>query len=145
MCGSLDTYSCRLGFSDQRCDIIQLQVGVEMIWHGLKIFYWKMSYKKLKDLSIFFSIIFKRWCLSIIFRISCQSHVDITKIIEGAFADRPISTFAKLTSVKWTRQQVHVFFKKIKQFAGSLGEGLNNILGLTLVDGWSDNMSAHWL
>ena len=62
-----------------------------------------------------------------------------------AFSDGLFLAFAKLWSIKWTRQQLDVFANKIGGLAGIAGftnDGLNNIVRLAFVNGFPDNINV---
>ena len=63
--------------------------------------------------------------------------------LKAAFSDDAFSAFAKLVQLKWTGEPVDVYANEIRRLAGLakfVGAGLENVVKLTFVNGFPDNI-----
>ena len=74
-----------------------------------------------------------------------ESAVKIQEKLKVAFTDDAFSAFGKLVQMKWTGEPVDVYANEIRRLAGLAKfdkVGLENVVKLTFVNGFPDNISV---
>ena len=102
--------------------------------------------QKVKDLACFLPLYLEGDALSIYLEMEESEQEDATKIearLKAAFTDGPFVAYGKLVRMKWGGEQVDVFANEIRRLAGLagfVGDGLEQVVKLTFVNGFPDNV-----
>ena len=103
--------------------------------------------QKIADLASFIPLYLEGDALALYLELDEKEQADATKIQEKlkvAFSDDPFAAFAKLVTMRWRGESVDVFANEIRRLAGLAkfeGEGLENVVKLTFVNGFPDTIS----
>ena len=104
--------------------------------------------KKIEDEAKFLPLYLEGHVLAIYLEMGETDRKDPAKIkntLKEAFCDGPFVGHAKLSSMKWGGEAVHVFANEIRQLAGLArfeGSYLEHIVKLTFINGLPDYMSV---
>ena len=103
--------------------------------------------QKIDKLADFLPLYLEGDALALYLEMSDEDQADVTKLearLKQAFTEGSFVAFGKLRDMKWSGEQVDVFANDIRKLAGLAGlegEGLERVVKLTFVNGFSDNIS----
>ena len=104
--------------------------------------------QKIEDLASFIPLYLDGDALALYLELSEVERLDgdaIKEKLTVAFSDDPFTAYGKLIQSKWTGEPVDVFANEIRRLAGLAkfsGEGLENIVKLTFINGFPDNIGV---
>lgn len=104
--------------------------------------------QKISDLASFIPLYLEGDALALYLELSEKDQESAEKIQEKlkvAFTDDAFSAFGKLVQMKWTGEPVDVYANDIRRLAGLAmfdKVGLENVVKLTFVNGFPDNISV---
>lgn len=104
--------------------------------------------QKITDLASFIPLYLEGDALALYLELSDEEQADASKIqekLKSAFADDAFAAYSKLVRLKWTGEPVDVFANEIRRLASLAkfsGEGLENVMKLSFVNGFPDHVSV---
>lgn len=104
--------------------------------------------QKVDDVASFLPLYLEGDALALYLQLSEKDQQDVSRIeqkLKEAFSDSPFTAFGKLAMTRWEGESVDVYANELKRLgglAGFSGDGLDRLVRLAFINGFSDAVSC---